>query len=64
MRGPRPPPSSWGNRDPILALGAIVGRELYGTVVPIVVADRAAFATLRTWTRVRVDGTTVVPAHG
>jgi predicted aconitase with swiveling domain len=53
-----------GEPDPILALGAIVGRELYGTVVPIVVAHRAAYATLRTWTRVRVDGTTVVPAHG
>jgi predicted aconitase with swiveling domain len=26
-------------RDPILALGAIVARELYGAAVPIVVAD-------------------------
>jgi predicted aconitase with swiveling domain len=27
-----------GEADPILALGAIVARELYGTVVPVVVA--------------------------
>ncbi len=33
-----------GEPDPILALGAIVGRELYRATVPVVVADRATYA--------------------
>jgi predicted aconitase with swiveling domain len=37
--------------DPIVALGAIVARELYGTRVPVVVAD----APIRTGERVRVS---------
>ncbi|MGZ8566100.1 MAG: aconitase X swivel domain-containing protein [Actinomycetota bacterium] len=45
-----------GEPDPILALGAIVGRELYGTVVPIVVADRATYVRVGAWGRARVDG--------
>ena len=39
--------------DPIVALGAIVARELYGVAVPVVVAD-AAFAS---GARVTVDAT-------
>jgi predicted aconitase with swiveling domain len=31
--------------DPILALGAIVARELYGRAIPIVVAPGAALRT-------------------
>jgi hypothetical protein len=31
--------------DPILALGAIVARELYGRTIPVVVAPSAAFRT-------------------
>jgi len=34
--------------DEILALGALVGLELYGTVTPIVVVGRATTAALRT----------------
>jgi predicted aconitase with swiveling domain len=31
--------------DPILALGAIVARELYGRTIPVVVAPEAALRT-------------------
>lgn len=34
--------------DPIIALGAIVARELYGTGVPVVVVERAAYETFST----------------
>lgn len=34
-----------GELDPIVALGAIVARELYGTRVPVVVADLAALGS-------------------
>jgi predicted aconitase with swiveling domain len=40
--------------DPILALGAIVARELYGTAIPIVVADGAVPGS----ERLRVEATT------
>jgi predicted aconitase with swiveling domain len=36
-----------GEPDPIVALGAIVARELYGTRVPIVRLDPEAFARIR-----------------
>ena len=45
-----------GEPDPILALGAIVGRALYGIGVPVVVADRAAYLRVAAWRRARVDG--------
>jgi uncharacterized protein len=34
-----------GEPDPILALGAIVARELYGRTIPVVVAPEAALRT-------------------
>ncbi len=34
-----------GESDPILALGAIVARELYGRTIPVVVAPGAAIRT-------------------
>ena len=41
--------------DPILALGATVAHELYGTAVPIVVVDASTFEAIREGDRVRVD---------
>jgi predicted aconitase with swiveling domain len=35
-----------GEPDPIIALGAIVARELYGTLVPVVVLDEDAYAAI------------------
>jgi predicted aconitase with swiveling domain len=35
-------------RDPILVVGALVARTLYGTVVPIVAVDPDGYATIRT----------------
>ena len=46
-----------GEPDPILALGAIVGDELYGTVVPIVVADPETYASLDRGMRVEIVAT-------
>lgn len=34
--------------DPIVALGAIVVRELYGTRFPVIVVDEATYGSLRT----------------
>ena len=34
-----------GEADPILALGAIVARELFGTTIPVVVAAESALRT-------------------
>jgi predicted aconitase with swiveling domain len=46
--------------DPIVALGAIVAEELYGTVVPIVeVAQPHAYATLASARRLRVRGSSI-----
>ncbi|HTG48390.1 MAG TPA: DUF126 domain-containing protein [Actinomycetota bacterium] len=42
--------------DPILVLGAIVARELYGTVLPIVVLDPTAFVEAAVAATLRVDG--------
>jgi cis-L-3-hydroxyproline dehydratase len=50
-----------GETDPILALGAIVARELYGTVVPIVVLDPPAFRRAAQAATLRVDGAAVEP---
>jgi predicted aconitase with swiveling domain len=44
--------------DLIIALGAIVARELYGTVMPIVAVDAAV------WLRLcRIEGSLIVTAH-
>jgi predicted aconitase with swiveling domain len=40
--------------DPIIALGAIVIRELYGTRFPVVVVDEATYGSLQTDAVVRV----------
>ncbi|MGH2659261.1 MAG: aconitase X swivel domain-containing protein, partial [Actinomycetota bacterium] len=40
--------------DPIVALGAIVARELYGTRVPVVVAEEETYGSLRTGLTVTV----------
>lgn len=42
--------------EPIIALGSIVARELYGRSVPIVALSEADYARLRTGDRVIVDG--------
>ncbi len=34
------------NADPILALGSMVARELYGAAMPVVVADDATYASI------------------
>jgi len=41
--------------DAILALGAIVARELYGVQTPIVILPAAEYADIRDGTRIRVD---------
>jgi len=53
--------------DPILALGAIVAAELYGTALPVVVLPDEAYAAIRTGDRVRVhagDRAACVEADG
>jgi len=47
-----------GEADPILALGAIVARELYGSTIPVVVTAESALRTDDLAT-VRADGTGV-----
>ncbi|MBI5156593.1 MAG: DUF126 domain-containing protein [Acidimicrobiia bacterium] len=43
--------------DDIILLGALVARELYGLVHPVVVADEATYRSLRTGERVTIaDG--------
>jgi len=34
--------------DPIVALGAIVARELYGSTIPVIVVDEETYGPLRT----------------
>lgn len=41
--------------DPIVALGAIVARELYGIAVPVVVVERDVYRALSTVDGVMVD---------
>lgn len=48
-----------GEPDGILALGAIVARELYGAVVPVVALDPSHYRTLRPGAEVRIDGAAV-----
>lgn len=42
-------------RDAILALGAIVGRELYSKIMPLVVVSDADFELLQTAKTIQVD---------
>jgi uncharacterized protein len=36
-----------GDPDEIIAIGALVAAELYGAAIPVVVADRGTFASIR-----------------
>lgn len=45
--------------DGIVALGAIVARELYGAVVPVVALDARRYGTLRPGAAIRIDGQTL-----
>jgi predicted aconitase with swiveling domain len=48
--------------DGIVALGAMVARELYGTVVPVVALDPRHYRMLRSGAEVLIDGTAVSQA--
>lgn len=50
-----------GEPDPILALGAIVARELYDTVMPIVALEPAPYRAAAKATALRIDGAAVDP---
>jgi predicted aconitase with swiveling domain len=47
-------------RDAILALGAIVGRELYSKILPLVMVSEQDFALLRKATQIRVNETGII----
>jgi uncharacterized protein len=49
-----------GERDPIIALGAMVAEALYGRCVPVLVLGSDDYARARTWTHARI----VRGAHG
>jgi predicted aconitase with swiveling domain len=44
-----------GERDPIIALGALVAEALYGQAVPVVVLAPDEYARVTAWRRVRVQ---------
>lgn len=44
-----------GEPDAIVALGALVAAELYGTEVPVVVLDRETYAELATGAHIEID---------
>ena len=48
--------------DGIVALGAIVARELYGTSVPVVVLGDASFAAIVDGSDLRIDAMEGAPA--
>jgi predicted aconitase with swiveling domain len=48
--------------DGIVALGAMVARELYGAVVPVVALDPRHYRMLRSGAEVLIDGTAVSQA--
>jgi len=50
-----------GTADPIVALGVIVARELYGRHVPVVQLPVEGFARATRATRLRIDGADVEP---
>ena len=41
-------------RDPIVVLGALIARELYGTAPPVAVLDETTYADARRWRRASV----------
>lgn len=45
--------------DEIVALGAVVAGELYGTALPVVVVDHELFGSLRSGEQILVRGNTV-----
>lgn len=45
--------------DEIIALGAVVAGELYGTTLPVVVVDQEVFDSLETGEQLRIQGTTI-----
>ncbi|MCC7163607.1 MAG: DUF126 domain-containing protein [Anaerolineae bacterium] len=47
-------------RDAILGLGAIVGRELYGKILPLVIVSEQDFDLLRKASRIRIDEAGVI----
>lgn len=47
-------------RDAILGLGAIVGRELYSKILPLVMVSEQDFDSLHKATHIRVDETGVI----
>ena len=55
-RGTAPAAMILSHADAILALGAIVGRELYAKVMPLVVVSERDFARLRDATHAQLDG--------
>lgn len=57
-RGTAPAAMILARPDAILALGAIVGQELYGKVMPLVVVGREEFESLHKakWAEVGADG--------
>lgn len=50
--------------DGIVALGAIVARELYGAVLPVVALDSRNYEMLRSGAAIRIDGRTVSVFEG
>jgi predicted aconitase with swiveling domain len=46
-----------GEVDQIIAIGALVAAELYGTAVPVVVATRPAYAAMRDGDRIALPST-------
>ena len=61
--GTQPAAIVLGEPDPIVALGAVVGRELYGVTVPVVAVGVADYAEAAAAVHARVDGTTLTLHH-
>lgn len=57
-----------GERDPIIALGAMVAAALYGRCVPVLVLGADDYARAHTWTHARIvrdaQGATLEPREG
>jgi predicted aconitase with swiveling domain len=50
--------------DPIVALGAVVARELYGSSIPVIVVDREAYAEITPGRVVRIGSDGRIGAGG
>ena len=44
-----------GERDEIIAVGALVAAELYGNAIPVVVASTRAYSAIRDGDRISLD---------